>query len=108
MTELAAAAADAVPSVETDQHIKSELDDKSALTPPASVGTDKPDSNNTDQSHHGDDVDGKEDEEEDDIGDITPDHYYGGGQIPVFKPVCRSSWMKRAAASSIALHGRFG
>lgn len=31
-----------------------------------------------------------EDEEEEDIGDITPDHYWdeeNGGKIPVFKPV---------------------
>lgn len=27
-------------------------------------------------------------EDADDGGDIEPDHYYGGGKIPVFKPVC--------------------
>lgn len=29
----------------------------------------------------------KQEEEEDDDEDIEPDHYYGGGKIPVFKPV---------------------
>ena len=28
-----------------------------------------------------------EDLDDDDIGDIEPDHYYEGGKIPVFKPV---------------------
>lgn len=28
-------------------------------------------------------------EEEEVIEDIEPDHYYGGGKIPVFKPVSR-------------------
>ena len=28
-----------------------------------------------------------EDDDEMDIGDIEPDHYYEGGKIPVFKPV---------------------
>ena len=27
-------------------------------------------------------------EDADDGEDIEPDHYYGGGKIPVFKPVC--------------------
>ena len=30
--------------------------------------------------------------EEDDIGDIDPDHYYEGGRIPVFKPVSSFWW----------------
>ena len=29
------------------------------------------------------------------VEDIEPDHYYGGGKIPVFKPVCCSSWFLR-------------
>lgn len=29
----------------------------------------------------------KQEEEDDDDEDIEPDHYYGGGKIPVFKPV---------------------
>jgi hypothetical protein len=28
------------------------------------------------------------DVEEDDIGEVQPDHYYEGGKVPVFKPVC--------------------
>lgn len=28
----------------------------------------------------------------DDEGEIEPDHYYGDGKIPVFKPVCLSSF----------------
>jgi len=27
------------------------------------------------------------DEDDDDIGEIEPDHYFDGGKIPVFKPV---------------------
>lgn len=29
----------------------------------------------------------KQEEEDEDDEDIEPDHYYGGGKIPVFKPV---------------------
>jgi hypothetical protein len=30
-----------------------------------------------------------ENEDDDDIGDIQPDHYFGDGKVPVFKPVSR-------------------
>lgn len=32
-------------------------------------------------------------EEDDDDEDIEPDHYYGGGKIPVFKPVSAMWWL---------------
>ena len=56
-----------------------------ALTPPTSedMNTKMEDDNSSDLSDLDMDVDNEEDEEE-----ITPDHYYGGGKIPVFKPVC--------------------
>lgn len=52
------------------------------LTPPTSEDNDKHDGNSSELSD-------LEDEEED-IGEITPDHYWdeeNGGRIPVFKPV---------------------
>ena len=74
-------ATEASPSVETDLDIKPEPEEKPILTPPASIEADKPDGSI-------DETPGDEnDMEEDDLGEITPDHYYGGGEIPVFKPV---------------------
>ena len=36
----------------------------------------------------------EEDEEMEEEEEIEPDHYYGGGRIPVFKPVCAVySWL---------------
>jgi hypothetical protein len=52
------------------------------LTPPTSEDNDKHDGNSSELSDLED--------EEDDIGEITPDHYWdeeNGGRIPVFKPV---------------------
>ncbi len=55
--------------------------DKSTLTPPSSVRLPPKadDTSTSDLSDIGDD--------DDDIGEIEPDHYYGGGKVPVFKPV---------------------
>lgn len=50
------------------------------LTPPTSEDMDKHGDNSSDLSD-------LESEDEDDIGEIEPDHYYGEGKIPVFKPV---------------------
>ena len=79
MTEAVAATA---PS---EVHIKSE--DKSTLTPPASEGTDKHYDSGSDLSELEAETVEKADEEVVDHGEITPDHYYEGGKIPVFKPV---------------------
>lgn len=76
-------AAAPVPSVEIDPQVKLEPEEKLVLTPPASIEADKQDGA-TDQAPSNP---AEKEDEEDDIGDITPDHYYDGGQIPVFKPV---------------------
>ena len=64
------------PPSETD--IKMEA--KPALTPPASEDTNKHDDSGSELSDL--EFDGEFSE------DIQPDHYYEGGKIPVFKPVC--------------------
>ena len=76
MAALAAAAVDGTP-------IKPEpkAEPKSTLTPPTSEEADKHDGSSSELS------DLELDNE--DIGEIEPDHYYEGGRIPVFKPVCR-------------------
>lgn len=53
---------------------------KSALTPPTSEDLDKKDGSSSELSELEDD--------EDDEWEIEPDHYFDGGKIPVFKPVC--------------------
>ena len=50
---------------------------KHALTPPTSEDMEKRERSSSELS------DIKDPEEE-----ILPDHYYGGGKVPVFKPVC--------------------
>ena len=57
------------------------IEAKTTLTPPASEEADKQDDSGSDLS------DLELDPE--DSGEIAPDHYYEGGKIPVFKPVCR-------------------
>ncbi|KAI9792329.1 MAG: hypothetical protein M1816_002554 [Peltula sp. TS41687] len=53
--------------------------EKSTLTPPCSVRLPpKPDDASSSEL--------SDLEEDDDIGDVEPDHYYGGGKVPVFKP----------------------
>ncbi|KAF2836895.1 JmjC-domain-containing protein, partial [Patellaria atrata CBS 101060] len=51
---------------------------KAALTPPTSEDMEKRERSSSDLS----DIE----EEDDDIGDVEPDHFYDGGNIPVFKP----------------------
>lgn len=63
---------EAAPNLEQDSA-------KPNLTPPASVEAYK----NGDSSSELSELDN----EEDDIGDVEPDHYWEGGRIPVFKPV---------------------
>lgn len=55
---------------------------KPTLTPPASEEADK-------QNDSGSELSDLELEPED-ILEIEPDHYYEGGRIPVFKPVCQA------------------
>ena len=43
----------------------------------------------------------EEKEEDEETEDIEPDHYYGGGRIPIFKPVC---WMAWVVASLSRIH----
>lgn len=53
---------------------------KSTLTPPASEEADKHDDSGSELSEL--------ELESDDNVEIVPDHYYEGGKVPVFKPVC--------------------
>lgn len=75
------------PSIETscDQHSKlpDMKDAPRVLTPPASE--EEMDKGNQSSSELSDI---NLDEDDDDIGEIEPDHYFDGGKIPVFKPVC--------------------
>ena len=75
------APADVVPSVETSP--ATHHDDavhKAALTPPTSEDNDP--KREERMSSELSDIDS------DDGEDIEPDHYWEGGKIPVFKPVC--------------------
>ena len=56
---------------------------KPTLTPPASEDTNKHDDSGSDLSDL--ELDGDTNDE------VLPDHYYDGGKVPVFKPVCLSS-----------------
>jgi hypothetical protein len=55
------------------------------LTPPTSEDMGKCGESSSDLSELDMDM-GKEDEDED-IGDVEPDHYWDDGRIPIFKPV---------------------
>ncbi|KAL8712814.1 MAG: hypothetical protein Q9220_003022 [cf. Caloplaca sp. 1 TL-2023] len=82
---MAQAVADAIP---TEVEVK--IEDKPALTPPTSEGTDKHYDSGSELSELDAEAIEKtvEKHEEDAINDeeIEPDHYYEGGKIPVFKP----------------------
>ena len=67
-------APDGVPSELSDL----ELDQKSTVTGAAAPG-----------EHRSTEEDNEEEEEY----EIEPDHFYGGGKIPVFKPVCAVPWL---------------
>ena len=60
--------------------VEIKLESKATLTPPASEHTDKHDDSGSELSDL--------EPEADTHDEIFPDHYYGGGKIPVFKPVC--------------------
>jgi hypothetical protein len=74
------------PSIELPSDQQSRLPDVNAaprvLTPPASE-------EEMDKGHRSSSElsDINLDEDNDDIGEIEPDHYFDGGRIPVFKPV---------------------
>ena len=79
MAAVASTAVDGTPiKIEPKAEVKSEP--KSTLTPPTSEEADKHDGSSSELSDL--------DLDQDDIGEIEPDHYYEGGRIPVFKPVC--------------------
>lgn len=72
---------DVVPSVEATFPSHDEpADPKPALTPPTSEDMDK---RGERMSSELSELESSDDEEE-----IEPDHYFDGGKIPVFKPVC--------------------
>lgn len=74
-----AAPIDVVPSVETAPTQADDVTMKAALTPPTSEDNDKRDERMSSELTDIDSDDGE---------DIEPDHYFEGGKIPVFKPVC--------------------
>jgi hypothetical protein len=70
---------DVVPSVEAPVAQADDTTMKAALTPPTSEDNDKRDERLSSELSDIDSDDGE---------DIEPDHYFEGGKIPVFKPVC--------------------
>lgn len=64
-------------SPQSDVDVK--IETKPTLTPPASGESDKHDGSSSELSDL--------ELEDDDNGEIVPDHYYEGGRVPVFKPV---------------------
>ena len=66
-------------SPSSEKEVKVKVENKSTLTPPASEEADKNDDSGSELSDLEPEVE--------DNGEIVPDHYYGGGKIPVFKPV---------------------
>ena len=72
-----------VPSAEVN--IKTE--EKPTLTPPASEGTDQHYDSGSELSELEAETVEKTDEKATFDEEIEPDHYYEGGNIPVFKPV---------------------
>lgn len=81
------APADVVQSVESARPVQhDDAIPKAALTPPTSEDNDPQRAER--MSSELSDVDS------DDGEDIEPDHYWEGGKIPVFKPVCREAHMQ--------------
>jgi hypothetical protein len=74
------APANIVPSVEATVDSHHDPDSKPALTPPTSEDMGKRDERLSSEL--------SELESDDDGEEIEPDHYFEGGKIPVFKPVC--------------------
>lgn len=82
---------DVVPSVEATFSNHEETVPKPALTPPTSEDMDK---RGERMSSELSELESSDDEEE-----IEPDHYFDGGKIPVFKPVCCESSACRLGVS---------
>lgn len=95
------AAAAMSPPLEADMKVDVKVEDgaKSALTPPTSEGSNKKDDDSgselsdlepeeTTETAEAAGTTAPEPKPEDD-GEIRPDHYYEGGNVPVFKPVSR-------------------
>jgi hypothetical protein len=70
---------DIVPSIEAPTISNDDAVPKAALTPPTSEDNDKREERLSSELSEIDSDDGE---------DIEPDHYFEGGKIPVFKPVC--------------------
>lgn len=68
-----------MPSVEAPSNPQDDATTKPALTPPTSEDNDKRFERMSSELTDLDSDDGE---------DIEPDHYFEGGKIPVFKPVC--------------------
>ena len=68
-------------SPQSDVDVRAEP--KPTLTPPASEDADKQDDSGSELSDL--------ELEPEEIEEIEPDHYYEGGKIPVFKPVCHET-----------------
>lgn len=88
---------DVVPSVEAPPAQADDIAMKAALTPPTSEDNDKRDERMSSELSEIDSDDGE---------DIEPDHYFEGGKIPVFKPVCISNtcYKINAMARNLRLH----
>lgn len=88
--------AEVVPSVETPPAAHDDPSNKPALTPPTSEDLDKRDER---MSSELSELDSDDDEE------IEPDHYWDGGKIPVFKPVCCKRSNRRSATQGMLRSG---
>ena len=64
--------------------VDSKVEPKPTLTPPASEEADRLDDSGSELSE----LELEPEEKPAEDGEIEPDHYYEGGKIPVFKPVC--------------------
>ena len=85
---------DIVPSVEPVADKNDDAATKPALTPPTSEDLGKRDERMASELSE------LETDDEDDGQDIEPDHYWDGGKIPVFKPVCACFASRRCCCCS--------
>ena len=70
------------------------------LTPPTSEDMGKCGESSSELSELDMDA-GREADEDEDIGEIEPDHYWDGGRIPIFKPVSGPGWSDTCAQSQL-------
>lgn len=91
------ASAAVAPSVEAPLNNRDgDFDSKPALTPPTSEDMGRREERMSSEL--------SELESDDDGEEIEPDHYFEGGKIPVFKPVCRPSPAQRCVRYSERRH----